>query len=293
VDLVACNKKTIESMIKAGAFDSLGHTRKGLLAVHADAIDSVVDVKKNEAIGQYDLFGAMFDDEPAAPTGGLLVTPPIPVTEWDKSDLLAFEREMLGLYVSDHPLFGLEQVLANAADMSIGALFEEGSIGDGQMVNLAGILSGVQRRITKQGRAWASATLEDLAGAVEVLFFPNTYELVGQYIAEDAIVMVKGRVDRRDDQPRLMAMDLSLPDLTRPDVVKPVVLALAPARCTPPMVERLKEVLASHPGPAEVHLKLVNGARSTVLRLGPLRVSPTTALMADLKALLGPGAVTG
>ncbi len=126
-----------------------------------------------------------------------------------------------------------------------------------------------------------------------MLFFPNTYELVGQYIAEDAIVVVKGRVDRRDDQPRLMAMDLSMPEITAVDEVKPVVLALPPSRCTPPLVERLREVLTSHPGSAEVHVKLVNGSRATLLRLSPLRVSPTTALMADLKALLGPSAVAG
>jgi DNA polymerase-3 subunit alpha len=292
VDQVACNKKTIESLIKAGAFDSMGHTRKGLLAIHADAIDAFVDVKKNEAVGQFDLFGSMFGDDDGAAAGpGLVVTPPIPTAEWDKSDLLAFEREMLGLYVSDHPLFGVEHVLAKAAERPISALAEEGTVTDGTVITLAGILSGVQRRITKQGRAWASATLEDLSGAVEVLFFPNTYELIGQYIAEDAIVVVKGRVDRRDDQPRLMAMDMSLPEITAADDVKPIVLALPPARCTPPLVERLKEVLQSHPGSAEVHLRLVNGSRSTLLRLGPVRVNPTPALMGDLKALLGPGSL--
>jgi DNA polymerase-3 subunit alpha len=209
VDAVACNRKTVESLIKAGAFDSLGHTRMGLLAVHADAIEAYLDVKRNEAVGQYDLFGSMPDDgsKPA-----LVVTPPIPTGEWDKADLLAFEREMLGLYVSDHPLFGLEHDLRGAADMPIAMLLEEGSggpVADGDVVTVAGILSGVRRRITKQGRPWASATLEDIEGAVEVLFFPNTYELVGQYVAEDAIVVVRGRLDRRDDQPRLMAMDLS------------------------------------------------------------------------------------
>jgi DNA polymerase III subunit alpha len=286
VDAVVCNKKTIESLIKAGAFDSLGHTRKGLLAVHADAIDAFLDVKRNEAIGQYDLFGGAFED--AAGPGPLTVTPPIPAGEWDKSDLLAFEREMLGLYVSDHPLFGVEHVLSAAADRAISALAEEGTVADGQVVTLAGILSGVQRRITKQGRPWASAILEDLEGAVEVLFFPNTYELIGQYLAEDAIVVVKGRVDRRDDQPRLMAMDLSLPDISRADEVRPVVVALPPSRCTPPMVQRLVEVLSSHPGPAEVHLRV----NRHVLRVTP-RVASTPALMADLKALLGPSAVTG
>src|SRR2546430_6144122 len=121
---------------------------------------------------------------------------------------------MLGLYVSDHPLFGLEHVLTKEADRSIAALAEEGVVADGTVVMLAGILSGVQRRITKQGRAWASATLEDLDGAVEVLFFPNTYELVGQSIAEDAIVVVKGRVDRRDDPPPLIAVGPSVPHIS-------------------------------------------------------------------------------
>lgn len=293
VDAVACNKRTVESLIKAGAFDSLGHSRRGLLTVHADAIDSFMHLKRNEAVGQYDLFGDAFGAADGDTGGGMVVTPPIPDTEWDKTDLLTFEREMLGLYVSDHPLFGVEHVLAAAADMSIATLAEDGAVADGTVVNLAGILSGVQRRITKQGRAWASATLEDLGGAVEVLFFPNTYELVGQYIAEDAIVVVKGRVDRRDDQPRLMAMDLSVPEITAPDEIKPIVIALSPARCTPPLVNNLRDVLTSHPGSAEVHVKLVNGSRATLLRLGPHRVAPTTALMADLKALLGPTAVAG
>ena len=290
VDASVCNKKTIESLIKAGAFDSLGHSRKGLLAVHADAIDRYLEVKRNEAAGQFDLFAGLFGDEPQA-EAAMVTTPPIPTEEWDKAERLNFEREMLGLYVSDHPLKGLEHVLANAADMSIAQLVEEAT--DGQVVTVAGILSGVQRRITKQGRAWASATIEDLDGSIEVLFFPNTYDLVGQYVAEDAIVAVRGRVERRDDQPRLMAMDLSIPDTTAPEATKPVVLSLPPSRCTPPLVERLKEVLYSHPGPAEVHLRLVTGTRSTLWRLGPVRVAPTTALMADLKALLGPGVVSG
>ncbi len=289
VDAVVCNKKTVESLIKAGAFDSLGHARRGLLAVHADAIDSFLDVKRNEAVGQFDLFADLFGEDPET-HASLAVTPPIPTGEWSKQDLLTFEREMLGLYVSDHPLFGLEQVLAKEADVSIAALNEEGNVEDGKVLNLAGILSGVQRRITKQGKAWASATLEDLDGAVEVLFFPNTYELVGQYIAEDAIVVVRGRIDRRDEQPRVMAMDLKLPDITTatPNVTKPVVLQLPSSRCTPPLMKSLKQVLASHPGAAEVHLRLVSSGEPMVLKLGPNRVAPTIALMADLKALLGP-----
>jgi DNA polymerase-3 subunit alpha len=288
VEMVACNKRTIESLIKAGAFDSLNHPRKGLLAIHADAIESYVEVKRNEAVGQFDLFG--FGDT-SGPS--VIANPPIPDSEWDKTDLLVFEREMLGLYVSDHPLFGLERLLANAADVSIAALSEEGTVSDGQVINLAGILSGVQRRITKQGKAWASATLEDLDGAVEVLFFPNTYELIGQYIAEDAIVVVKGRVDRRDDQARIMAMDMSLPDTNvNASDEAPVVLTLQATRCTPPIVGKLSEVIKAHPGQVEVHLRLMTGgSRSTLYRLGPQRVDASAALMGDLKALLGAGSV--
>src|SRR3712207_6207922 len=278
----------MESLIKAGAFDSMGHSRKGLLAVHAEAIDAYADVKRNEAAGQFDLFGA-FGDTPGG-SSATVAMPTIGDTEWDKRDKLAFEREMLGLYVSDHPLAGLEVLLQNAADTSIAALGEEGSVPDGQIVTLAGILTGVQRRITKQGRAWASATLEDLAGGVEALFFPNTYEVIGQFIAEDAIVVVKGRVDRRDDTPRIMAMDMQLPDITAADQSRPLVLALPVNRCTPPLVERLKEILVTHPGQAEVHVRLHNGSKTTLLRLGPFKVAPTTALKGDLKALLGPQA---
>jgi DNA polymerase-3 subunit alpha len=290
VDAVACNKKTVESLIKAGAFDSMGHSRKGLLAVHAEAIDAYADVKKNEAAGQFDLF-ASFGADSGAGSAATVAMPTITDSEWDKRDKLAFEREMLGLYVSDHPLAGLEALLHNSADTTIAALNEEGSVPDGQVVTLAGILTGVQRRVTKQGRAWASATLEDLAGGVEALFFPNTYEVIGQYIAEDAIVIVKGRVDRRDDTPRIMAMDMSMPDVTHNPDTKPITLTMPITRCTPPLVDELKEILVSHPGDAEVHVHLQNGSRTTIFRLGAVRVAPTPALRADLKMILGPSAV--
>jgi len=293
VDPVVCNKKTVESLIKAGAFDSLGHPRRGLLAVHADAIDSFMEVKRNEAAGQFDLFAGMFGDDPQQQLQ-VAVTPPIPEGEWSKQDRLTFEREMLGLYVSDHPLRGLEHVLSKEADTSIAQLSEEGVVEDGRVVTLAGILTGVQRRITKQGKAWASAMLEDMDGGVEVLFFPSTYELVGQYVAEDAIVVVRGRVDRRDEQARLMAMDLKLPDLTvtaSGGSAKPIVLQLPPSKCTPPLIKSLKQVLASHPGSVEVHLRLLTGESPKLFRLGPDRVAHTPALMADLKELLGPNAL--
>jgi DNA polymerase-3 subunit alpha len=294
VPVVVCNKRVIESLVKGGAFDSFGHDRKGLALVHEQAVDAVIDIKRNEAIGQDSLFGG--DAEAEA-----VFDVPIPEGEWDKSQLLAFEREMLGLYVSDHPLLGVEHILAAAADFPIAELVSSeeaeqpvssGGRFDAQVVTVAGILSGVQRKVTKQGNAWAAAMLEDLAGAVEVLFFPATYLLYATSIAEDAIIVVRGRVDRRDDVPKLIAMDVTVPDLSVGND-GPFVVSLPVTRCVGPVVEQLRQVLRTHPGTTEVHLRLRGGQRTTVVRLDDkLRVSASPALLGDLKQLLGPACIS-
>jgi DNA polymerase-3 subunit alpha len=299
VETLVCNKKVIESLIKAGAFDALGHTRQGLLRIHADAVDACMDTKRNEAIGQFDLFGSADDGQSgsdddfpkdASPGFGLDVV--IPLGEWDKSVLLAYEREMLGLYVSDHPLLGIEHVLAAAVDCPISALTGEEK-SDGAIVTIGGILSSVTRKVTKKGDAWAVATLEDLEGAIEVLFFPAAYQLCGIHLAEDAVLLIRGRLNKQEEVPRLLAMDVSVPDITETPR-GPVVITLPSTRCTPPLVERLREVLGTHPGTTEVRLQLHAGGKTTVLRLEDrLRVTANSALMADLKALLGPGAIAG
>jgi DNA polymerase-3 subunit alpha len=294
VPLVVCNKRVIESLIKAGAFDSFAEDRKGLVLVHEQAVDAVIDIKRNEAIGQDSLFGG--DAEAEA-----VFDVPVPEGEWDKSTRLNFEREMLGLYVSDHPLFGIEHIIARESDCSLADLMAEeadpsrsrsSDRSDAQIVKIGGILSGVQRKVTKQGNQWAAATLEDLAGAIEVLFFPQTYQLYATSIAEDAVVVVKGKVDRREDAPKLIAMDLTIPDLSV-DESGPFVVSMPVARCVPPVVERLREVLVTHPGPTEVHLRLRGNERTTVVRLDDkLRVATSPALIGDLKQLLGPACVS-
>jgi DNA polymerase-3 subunit alpha len=205
--------------------------------------------------------------------------------------LLAYEREMLGLYVSDHPLFGIEHVLAAAVDCPISALSGE-ERSDGQIVTVGGIISSVTRKMTKRGDSWATAVLEDLEGAIEVLFFPKAYEEHGIHLAEDAVLLVRARIDKREDAPRLMAMEVAIPDISQ-GPRGPIVITLPANRCTPPVVDRLKDVLAGHPGATEVHLSLLSAGRSTVVRIDDrLRVAPTPALMADLKQLLGPNAVS-
>ena len=125
------------------------------------------------------------------------------------------------------------------------------------------------------------------------MFFPATYQQCAVHLTEDAVVLVRGRLDRRDETPKLIAMEVTIPDLSQ-GPRGPVVLTLPAARCTPPVVERLKDVLATHPGTTEVHLQLVSGGRTTVLRLDDrLRVTATPSLMGDLKALLGPSCLGG
>ena len=282
VDAVACNKKVVESLIKAGAFDSLTHPRKGLLMEHARAIDEVLGLKKAEAIGQFDLFGEMSQEEKGNSFRGS-----VPDTEWDTKLRLGFEREMLGLYVSGHPLAGVEHILSAQSDASIPDILD-GTVPDRGMVTVGGILTGLQRRLTKKGDPWASATLEDLAGGVEVAFFPKVYLDCSLVLAEDAVVLVKGRVARSEDRLSLHAQQVVVPDLSEAGGKGPVQVSIAAARCTPPVVDRLRDVLQAHPGTTAVHLKLLNGARATTLKLDDgLRVTPTSALMGDLKALLG------
>ena len=305
VPVVVCNKRVIESLVKAGAFDSFGHPRKGLALIHEQAVDSVIDIKRNEAIGQDSLFGG--DEEADA-----VFEVAVPDAEWDKKTRLNFEREMLGLYVSDHPLLGVEHMIARDTDVSVAELMavasDEGGEDDerptlslplptgrngDQIVKIGGILSGVTRKVTKKGDAWAAATLEDLGGAIEVLFFPNSYQLYATAIADDAIVIIKGKVDRRDDVPKLIAMDMTIPDLTTgTDGTAPFVLNLPVTKCVPPVVEQLRDVLRTHPGTTEVHLKLRGNQKTTVVRLDDkLRVTASPALHADLKQLLGPSCI--
>ncbi|WP_127128280.1 DNA polymerase III subunit alpha [Georgenia sp. SYP-B2076] len=285
VPAVVCNKRTIESLIKAGAFDSLGHTRRALVARHEEAIDAVVDVKRNEAVGQFDLFAALGGDDGGA-AGFSVEIPDLP--EWDKKQKLTFERQMLGLYVSDHPLAGLEHVLQRAADTQISTLLEDDSRPDGSSVHVAGLITSLQRKMTKNGNPWAIATVEDMAGSIEVLFFPQTFATVSTALAEDTIVTVRGRLNRRDDIPTIYAQELTLPDVSEAEN-GPVSLTIQESRCTGPVVEQLRVVLSNHPGTAEVRLRLTTAGRAQVFALADrFRVEPGPSLFGDLKALLGP-----
>ena len=279
VDAQVCNKKTIESLIKGGAFDSLQHSRKGLMTIHLEAIDSVIETKRAEAIGQFDLFGG----ESMTQVAGLDIE--IPTFEWDKATLLVFEREMLGLYVSDHPLLGVEHILRSNTDMSISALLADESTPDG-VVTLGGLITGVQRKVSRQGSSWAIVSLEDLEGAVEVLFFSNTYNQYALTLIEDRVVTVRGRFERRDEVVRFTALEMKSLDIST-GPVGPLLISLPVSQCTPPIVDRMKEILRSHPGKREVHMQIDDQGTLTTMKIDAL-VTASPSLSADLKSILGP-----
>ncbi len=188
------NKRAVESLIKAGAFDSLGHTRKGLLGVFEHVIDVTLtrrrerETRRDEPVRRPRRRG---DDG-----GGFDERLPIPDVEFEKVDKLRHEKEMLGLYVSDHPLFGVEAALRRKVEHSI---IDAAELDDGAMVHVGGVVTGLTRKFTKRGDQMAVFVLEDLESGIEVTLFPRTLVEHGHKLADDAIVAVKGRLDRRDE----------------------------------------------------------------------------------------------
>ncbi|RFD27276.1 DNA polymerase III subunit alpha [Mycobacterium uberis] len=287
IDISVCNKKVTESLIKAGAFDSLGYSRKGLFLVHTDAVDSVLGTKKAEAIGQFDLFGGADVGTDA------VFTIRVPGDEWEDKHKLALEREMLGLYVSGHPLNGVAHLLAAQVDTAIPTILD-GDVSNDTQVRVGGILASVNRRVNKNGIPWASAQLEDLIGSIEVMFFPHTYSSYGAAIIDDAVVLVNAKVAIRDDRIALIANELVVPDFSNVQADQPLAVSLPTQQCTFDKVSALRQVLARHPGTSQVYLRLISENRTTTLELDQsLRVTSSPALMGDLKALLGPGCLGG
>jgi DNA polymerase-3 subunit alpha len=281
------NKRTMESLIKAGAFDALGHERRGLLAVFETIVDRTLSRRRKEAEGQFDLFSSGGDDA----AEGLDERIAIPDLKFDKSQRLAYEKEMLGLYVSDHPLMGSEHRLRSLTDCTIAELREaggaNGGMGDARMV--AGVVTNLQRKTTKRGDLMAVFVLEDLEAAIEVMVFPKTMLEHGAKLIEDAVVCVKGRLDTREDVPKLVCLDITCVELGADGAV-PLRLAVPPHRVDERRVDELKRMLVEHPGDSPVFLKL----GTTELRLPPtFNVDTTNGLLGELRVLLGPGCIQG
>jgi len=278
VDLSVLNKRTIESLIKAGAFDSLGATRRGLFETYLDNLDATISRRRAEEMGQYSLFGG--DEEIER------VEIAVPDHDWPKKTQLAFEKEMLGLYVSDHPLFGVERTLQAMCTCTMPGLWERT---DKDRVTVGGIVGSITRRYTKSGDPMLFFSLEDLQGSTEVVAFPRVVAEFGPLVREDAILVVTGRVDHRGDDVKFIAQELREPELTEEALVR---LRVPASRLSKNMVDRLRGALQNHPGGAAVYLHMTSENGEKVIRLGEEhRVEPRSALFAELRELLGPSAV--
>ena len=284
VPVHVANKRTVESLIKAGAFDSLGSTRRALMEIHEDATEAAVEVKRKAATGAIGFdFDSLYDE----------TEEPLPVKvpdrpEWTKKDKLAFEREMLGLYVSDHPLAGLEIALAKHASISIHDLLASEDLNDGEQVTVAGLVTSVQHRVAKSsGNPYGLITVEDFNGEVTVMFMGKTYTEFQSMLKADSILVVRGRISRRDDGLNLHAVSAFTPDLGALDESGPLVLMMPERRASQATIEELLQTLKRHEGDTEVTVKLHVGSVAKVFEV-PYPVRVTADLYGELKGLLGP-----
>jgi DNA polymerase-3 subunit alpha len=296
-EIIVCNKRVIDSLIKAGAFDSLNHSRLGLQVAHESAVDAVISFKRKEAEGQFDLFG--MDDDPldtmsTSPLADLAFGP----DEWPRKQLLAHERDMLGLYVSSHPLQGAERILARHADNTIAEIIMASPTdesGRGRSVRIAGMIASVNRRINKNGEPWAVVTLEDLDAGVEVLFFPKSYPQVAELLVEDSAITVTGRLNDRDGSVSVFASSAESIDIsmagTGLDENPPIVLSVEASRITSDLVGDLRRALETNPGNTPVRLMMNSRRGATLFALPGYLVNPNPAFFGEVKELLGAGAI--
>ena len=293
VDAGVLNKKCLESLILSGAFDSLGYARRSLLEGYERITTPVLADRRAEAAGQESFFGGA-----TGPTLDIDETVVLAGEEFEKPDFLRWEKEMLGQYVTDHPLLPIRERLAALSDMEI---VETPSLGDGDIVSVAGIVGGVGRRYTKRGEPYAVFRLEDLSGGVAVIAFPSVFDKSADLIAQDRVVMVKGRADLRGRELQLTALEVWEPDLgpqgqpLRPPAAPPTdpVLVDIPARsCTGGLLGRLKGLLSGYPGPLPVIVRLIDDGGVQRIRLGEeYHVDGSQALLSELRRLLGPASV--
>ena len=277
-------KKVLESLIYAGAFDSLGYRRRGLVENQEKISAPIAAERKAEAAGQFSLFGG--GEQAAHEIDEAVITS----EEFEKRTLLRLEKEMLGQFVTDHPLLEVRDRLAALSDME---LSETETLGDGDLVTVAGIVSSIARRYSKKGEPYAQFRLEDLAGGVTVVVFPGQYDSVQHLLEPDAILLVKGRADRRGrgDELQLRAVEITEPDLggprhpAEPDGV--LQIDVAAASCTKAVIAKLKELLATHPGTTPVQVRFLSSQGLRPLEVGTFRVEPGAGMVSELRVLLG------
>jgi DNA polymerase-3 subunit alpha len=278
VDPRTYSKRTLESLVKCGAFDNTGHARAAMLAVHAQAVERVAKVNKNDGLDQFCMFDSTELASLAPPK------PEIPAAEDDRRKSLEWEKETLGLFVSDHPLRPVLHKLNDHIDTIVSGL---DACGDGAVVWVGGLATSVRVNTTRKGDTMAMLQLDDTRGLAEVIVFPRVYASCANCVREDAVLKVKGRVERKEGMPRIVAMEVE--ELRLEPGLAPVYLSAgAFVGLSRRDVERAFEIIGRHRG--ETPLLLVSGDGALEEQIAG--VENSSDLYAELKQLLGPRSIS-
>jgi DNA polymerase-3 subunit alpha len=301
VDNRTVNKKAIEALIKCGGFSSTGATRKGMLTVLEQAQASGQKSQQDALIGQGSIFdlGDTATGSDAATAFAAPSHPPIPTEEFEQAELLAVEKESIGLFVSAHPLKAVREAMRQKVDCGLAKLSERR---DGEWVTVGGIITQTKKIRTKKGDHMMFATLDDLEGSVEILVFGKALAAHEDALALDSVVVIRGRVDHKDAAKTCVVVqeatrfEPSEEEVERareqakhvPAGPAPVRLRLDATALPASVIEDLKQLISQYPGESDVLLDMQTSAGPRRLRLGAeFRVAPNAALNAELDHLLG------
>jgi len=289
VDPAVLGKRVFESLILAGAFDSLGYTRGGMMQVQGEqptwekVAAPILAERKAEAAGQFSLFGG--GDGVGEVDEAILDGP-----ELDKRLLLSREKEMLGQFVTDHPLLAVRDALSARCTHDVADL---DALGDGDLITVGGIIGSLARKYTKRGEPYAQFRLEGLAGGVDVVAFPSVLEAAPGIIELDRIVLVTGRIDLRGRELQIRANSVSEAMFDVADsraAAESLVVDLPMTACTPAVLGKLKDLLVAHDGATPVRVRFLSSDGVKPLSLGTFKVETRGSLMPELRTLLGDGA---
>ncbi len=286
VDPQVVNKRALESLVKCGALDSTGASRRGMLDVLEHALQWGGRQQADRLAGQSSIFDLGEDEGPAPQRAH---HPPIAPDEYEKAELLRLEKETLGLYVSEHPLDAVRDQLRRRVDIPLAELERRR---DGEVLTIAGIVSTLKQLTTKKGDPMVFARLDDLTGNAEVVVFNSVYAASRELLEADRILVVKGRVDHKQEgETKLIAIEVSEFEVTRP--AEEVRLKVDARRAPAGIVRDLSHVVKDFPGDAKVVLAVETSDGMKTLELGPgYRVAPVPDFYAEIKALLGEAAVS-
>lgn len=285
IDLRVCNRKVLESLIKCGAFDEFKLRRSQLMALLDRALEMGSRAQKDRQRGQLSFFDG---PEEVSQLGSPFQIPDIP--EWPESQLLTFERELLGFYVTTHPLSKYEKTLKAYATASTDTLTE---FRDQEEVTLGGVVDGVKEIVTKRGERMAFLTLQDLSGSCEVVVFPELYKSSSNLARKDATIFIRGKVNSRDDIPKVIAEEIVPLDEVKQRFTRLISIDLHTAGLDPELLQKLKGILGTHKGKVPVYLSFRDpSGKTAVIQSGEnYRVETTDELFQAIESLLGENAV--